>query len=420
MPPYPLNNHEEIVQKLYIMFRDIPFYDRLIADKIRQIVLDADRLEINARTTAKLAQIYFGKREDFVGKEGKMVLYQINVAVRCCYVLLLSYNPAIAEAHFMNMEQLLEKYPQFRDEDDREKELLLRFRNMMALALTIIPAANNKEKLMDIVGRLEGAGRRYITGGGATQSTKRRAEIFQEESDLKPVQRGSRQRKPKELGRESRTVPTSWQKIHSLTIEKLQNQPFMMRPNSSSSSLDTAGIAADNQLVETLSSEGTISIDKKRPRAPMESSSFEKKKPRRPTKTSMLVKASSEKEDDSIEEKIPKELFATCPRFDSFFAVRYDKQDSLIRNNLLKEVENEPISDRLDILAQAAEKIEQQNKLVHFISSSALPGAAPPLLQERSDSFKLSRETSTTVDSIGSGELFTRDFSTFSYQSVEM
>ena len=74
-------------------------------------------------------------------------------------------------------DAFLKDFPEFTSSN--EVATLLKYRNMMAAALEIIPAKWNSNHLLDVITRIvEGKEQKYITGGGATKQTKRRLDIY--------------------------------------------------------------------------------------------------------------------------------------------------------------------------------------------------------------------------------------------------
>jgi hypothetical protein len=86
-------------------------------------------------------------------------------------------------------------YPEFRDENIEELCLLLKFRNMLKIALQVIPGENHKNCLLRIAARLEGSCKEYITGGGSKPAVRRRELVFSRESGINPVKRPEGSRK---------------------------------------------------------------------------------------------------------------------------------------------------------------------------------------------------------------------------------
>ena len=66
--------------------------------------------------------------------------------------------------------------------DSAELKYLLVYRNMMKIALEIIPSKGHKALLMNICSILEGSGQTYSTGGTQSKATSRRVLIYQQES----------------------------------------------------------------------------------------------------------------------------------------------------------------------------------------------------------------------------------------------
>ena len=97
----------------------------------------------------------------------------------------------------IDMNELLEKYPEFIPLDEDEKKSLLLYRNVMKVAMHIIPAKNHKNHLLEIVTRMtEGRDMKYVTGSGQTAATTRRVQIYEIEGGITPQPRPPRKPKP--------------------------------------------------------------------------------------------------------------------------------------------------------------------------------------------------------------------------------
>ena len=118
-------------------------------------------------------------------------LKRINVAKLSfeCALVLLNTSTDHSLSLYWNMEKLNAMYPEFnliQFEYDKEIALLLNFRNVMAVALTLFPTAKHqKAHLLDIVTRLtEGYYMRYVCGTGEKPSTQRRVLIYERETGI--------------------------------------------------------------------------------------------------------------------------------------------------------------------------------------------------------------------------------------------
>lgn len=84
-----------------------------------------------------------------------------------------------------NVDELITNYPDFAQLADKQELLyLLAFRNIIRIALLIIPPQGNKQLLLNIGGRLEGSGNEYITGTGQKVSVTRRVAIYEQEGKV--------------------------------------------------------------------------------------------------------------------------------------------------------------------------------------------------------------------------------------------
>jgi len=130
----------------------------------------------------------------FKTKNERSILFSIEVVVKAAVVYYLSVQQVSVFDKFNTVEELLGEYPSFllEDIDSTELQYMLTYRNMMKLALEVIPAKCNKRLLMNICATLEGSGKTYITGGTQSLSTFRRVQIYEHESEIIPKKRPER------------------------------------------------------------------------------------------------------------------------------------------------------------------------------------------------------------------------------------
>lgn len=197
------------IAQICAIFEDLPYFDALIRPKVNQIINDVTgHHDIDRKTAKVLIERYFDEIAfENLGEDGEALLNQIKIVACSCYVLLLTYNPEVACHYWADTDYLVNCYPQFRQQDAEELNLLLRFRNIVRTALHIVPGHKNKKFLLDIGGRLEGRAKysEYITGSGQKETVKRRLIIFYTEANLQCKERDDLQkaifRKPS-LGKE--------------------------------------------------------------------------------------------------------------------------------------------------------------------------------------------------------------------------
>ena len=92
-----------------------------------------------------------------------------------------------------SIDEFIRRYPDFVEiEDSQELQYLLAFRNIIRVALLVIPPLSNKQLLLNIGGRLEGSGNEYITGTGQKICVTRRVIIYEQEGRVT-----SQKKKPK-------------------------------------------------------------------------------------------------------------------------------------------------------------------------------------------------------------------------------
>lgn len=86
-----------------------------------------------------------------------------------------------------DMDELLCKYPEFESYDNKEKNYLLNFRNIIRLSISVFDDISKMKGIsLKIAGSLEGSGNIYITGSGSTDKTLCRVKIFETETCTKP------------------------------------------------------------------------------------------------------------------------------------------------------------------------------------------------------------------------------------------
>ena len=84
-----------------------------------------------------------------------------------------------------SVDELLRRYPDFVEVKERQElQYLLAFRNIIRIALLVIPPLSNKQLLLNIGGRLEGSGNEYITGTSQKICVTRRVIIYEQEGSI--------------------------------------------------------------------------------------------------------------------------------------------------------------------------------------------------------------------------------------------
>lgn len=198
----------EIFNSMKSIFSDFHLFDYLVAERLTQAIKDSNSIELNMKTTKKVVERYFDV-ESFKTSDQKSVLGQIQIIMKTCYVLILSYHDS-SKALMYTMDQFLAVYPDFRDAvSDDELQLLLNFRNMLRLTLVLIPARLNKQIILKIAARLEGSQNEYITGGGQKPAVTHRVKIYELEGGLHAEKRPERPKKQPGQTRGKRGASTS-------------------------------------------------------------------------------------------------------------------------------------------------------------------------------------------------------------------
>lgn len=116
-----------------------------------------------------------------LGKEDRRVA---KYSLQACMVLLALHDYESQNSSLLYSEaEFLSCYPDFGRL--AETPVLVRFRNIVAVSLTLMRFENNKAKHLTIATRLsEGKDARYITGSGQSLATTRRVTILERESSF--------------------------------------------------------------------------------------------------------------------------------------------------------------------------------------------------------------------------------------------
>jgi len=235
--------HVQIFSQIKSSFSDFHLFDNLVAEKLKQAIIDSDNIEINFKTTKKVVERYFDI-EAFKTPEQKLVWAQIQLIFKACYVLILSQKPASQALFWEDTETLLDQYPQFSSVDADELQLLLNFRNMTKITLMVIPARLNKQCILKIAGRLEGSQNEYITGGGQKPAVTRRVEIYEREGDISAEKRPDRVRgKPQEGESGSKRSATTFSE-KKVKLVRLQTDEMRFLAKGPSNPFPTLGASA--------------------------------------------------------------------------------------------------------------------------------------------------------------------------------
>ena len=155
----------------------------LVENRLHGIISSISFRAINTKFVSRLMKENFDTSL-FVSHDERKILFEMEIALKSAVIYYLSLHPENIFDQFNIIEELLQEYPSFRNEglDIEELQYLLIYRNMMTIALTVIPAKGNKNLLMKACAFLEGSGRGYPTGGTQSRATCRRVLIYEQES----------------------------------------------------------------------------------------------------------------------------------------------------------------------------------------------------------------------------------------------
>ena len=191
-----ISDERALCEKVYEHISNICSEDvvTLIGARLHEIVSTFSPSTVDKNFVAKLLKGNF-KTELFVSKEDQTVLFAVEVVLKAAAIYFLSLLPENMFEIFNTTDELLKEYPMLCKEpissDPAEMEYLLTYRNMMAVALTVIPAKCNKKLLLTVCAMLEGSGRHYATGGTQSRATSIRVWIYEQESQCWPRKRSS-------------------------------------------------------------------------------------------------------------------------------------------------------------------------------------------------------------------------------------
>lgn len=192
----------EIYNKIKKLYSDFFYFDSALGDGVKRLIFDSTHVQINTQFVLSLNQNYIPNMESYQSKDQLELLEKMKIILMTTTVYLFSLAPSSSVFLFSSTEELLKEYPQWneqlnleKEEDRKELNWLLQFRNFMKLALLLVPARNNKIFLLRVVERLEGSNIEYITGTGQRPAVTRRAtDIFHHESGLQMVKKTSTKR----------------------------------------------------------------------------------------------------------------------------------------------------------------------------------------------------------------------------------
>lgn len=121
-----------------------------------------------------------------------------RLCFEAAFLLLVTTMRPESSKLFLTEIEFLEEYPDFTVEalGDIEFKKLFRFRNVVKVCMQVLPAFNNKDRILDLATRLiEGKEIKRVNGSGATRETRRRVTIILKEGNLTVSKRPPRKDK---------------------------------------------------------------------------------------------------------------------------------------------------------------------------------------------------------------------------------
>lgn len=233
---YPVTVDEKLCRDVHEQIRknfsDFATFDDSLVAKTLDAIYRSKSPVISVQNTRRLEEIAMAsclrhttptKRKDL-----REQVKEMSIFLKACHVLVLALQKRMSEYKMNSVQELLLAYPQFEDQDPVELDRLLIFRNMMKIALLIIPAKGYKQVLLKIAGRLEGSQKDYITGGGQTKGTCRRVAVYEREGGVK-----AEKKRPVVIENTELTVPaTEKRKRKARRTETEDPKPKQQRSDS--------------------------------------------------------------------------------------------------------------------------------------------------------------------------------------------
>lgn len=123
----------------------------------------------------------FFRRKEFRKLANTNIDAILDLILRTTYVLIYSRYPKAQMETWSDVETLCQHYPAFAVCDDKEKVFLLKFRNTAKLLLMLFPGKNNKRRILDIAGRLQGSNEDFNFLKRQRSAVRRRVLIYEQE-----------------------------------------------------------------------------------------------------------------------------------------------------------------------------------------------------------------------------------------------
>jgi hypothetical protein len=179
-----------VVDLVRTYFSDYALFDEQVSESLRHAICTG-AMEMDDMSGRKVTQKYFNVSE-YTTEEQKKAIQQVDLIFETAYVLLLAMQKDNLTRQWTDPDTLLAHYPQFIGLSEDQLELLLRYRNAVAIALTVFRARRNKARIMAIAAKLEGALKDYITGKGQSVDVTRRVQIYEQEGKITAEERPDR------------------------------------------------------------------------------------------------------------------------------------------------------------------------------------------------------------------------------------
>lgn len=160
-------NSLEIYSFIRKAFSELVYFEDLAKNPVNQLIEDAkmDQQAIFLLSPTDLLAKYI-EIENFKTEEQKKVLANIKIVLVTTQIYLYSKSPKGQEKSLDSLDSFLKLYPEFLEQDEKEKALLFTFYNYLKMTMDLISPKSNKILYIRILERLEGSSNSYITGTG--------------------------------------------------------------------------------------------------------------------------------------------------------------------------------------------------------------------------------------------------------------
>lgn len=184
---YLLNDQKYIEQKkLYLQETEVETLSKMLTQ-----LQTTPPVFINHHSIRNILKTYFDAQylKKLTENHRKMTVKGVFISTVIRFLIISRKE----EWQQVTRDNFLEKYPEFENVESKWELLaLIRYDRALAVALQYLQGRGNKQLLLSIGAHLEGSNMQYVTGGQPSPGTKRRVQIFERLSGVRPVKRAKR------------------------------------------------------------------------------------------------------------------------------------------------------------------------------------------------------------------------------------